>query len=150
MGNCLHDILYLWPDVPDESRTASIIERHNQGGQLDNTDVSKAVEHLKNYVMTLAPVKTYRELPMRMAKDGQIYIGTADLILEFDDKLYLIDYKTYPGRFTEVTDRHNDHYAGIYAGQLNAYSEILESALGKKVAKKMIYYAVLGKIVELV
>ena len=150
MGNCLHDILYLWPDGAEESRIASIIERHNLGGQLDITDVSKAVEHLNNYVMTLAPVKTYRELPMRMAKDGQIYIGTTDLVLEFNDQLYLIDYKTYPGKFTEVTDRNSDHYAGIYLGQLNAYSKILELAMGKKVTKKMIYYSVLGKMVEIV
>ena len=150
MGNCLHDILYLWPDRPDEPRTASIIIRHNLGGQINCDDVMKALDQLKNYVVTLAPVKIHRELPMRMAKDGQIYIGTADLVLEFDDQVYLIDYKSYPGGFTEVTNTQSNHYAGSYAGQLTAYSEILESALGKKVGKKMIYYVVSGKIVELV
>ncbi|MEI6173238.1 MAG: UvrD-helicase domain-containing protein [Bacteroidota bacterium] len=150
MGNCLHDILYLLPDAPDESRIDSIIARHNLSGQIDKTDVTKAVEHLKNFIHALAPVKIHRELPMKMDSGGRIYIGSADLVLEFDDQLFLTDYKSYPGSVTEVTNPHSDHFAGIYSGQMNAYSEILESALGKKVTKKLIYYAVLGKIVEIV
>ncbi|MEI6684476.1 MAG: 3'-5' exonuclease, partial [Bacteroidota bacterium] len=150
MGNCLHDILYLWPDAPDEQRIGAILERHHLAGQLDQADIVKTIGQWKNYLLTLAPKTIHREVPMQMVRAGKVYLGAADLVLEFDDHLVLIDYKSYPGSLAEVTNHRGKHFAGIYSGQLNAYSEILESAMGKKVTKKMIYYSVLGKIVELV
>lgn len=149
LGNCLHDILYLWPTMIDEPKIASIIERHNLEGLIDKTDVSKALDQLRNYIKELAPINIYREMPLQMAKEGKIYLGSADLVLEFDDRLYLIDYKSYPGKVEDIFNPLGNHFAGLYAGQLNSYSEMLESAFNKKVDKKMIYYSVLGKMVEL-
>jgi len=150
MGNCLHDILYIWPDAPDEKRISAILERHHLAGQLDRVDILRAMEQWAQYLQSLTPVNIHREVPLQMVLEEKVYMGSADLVLEFDDHLVLIDYKSYPGSLTEVTNPQGKHFAGIYAGQLNAYSEILESAIGKKVSRKMIYYSVLGKVVELI
>ncbi|MCX6306920.1 MAG: UvrD-helicase domain-containing protein [Bacteroidetes bacterium] len=149
LGNCLHDILYLWPESPGVSKIESMIARHGLAGQADAADVSKALGQLKNYFGALNPVNIYRELPLQMGRDGHVYIGTADLVLEFEDTLHLYDYKSYPGNPGEITNPQSSHYAGSYSGQLDAYAVILEAAFGKKVSKKFICYTVLGKIVEL-
>ena len=46
-----------------------------------------------------------------------------------------------------VLDEESDHYAGWYAGQLDAYTDALE-ACGEKVLKRYIYYPVSGVIAE--
>jgi hypothetical protein len=49
-----------------------------------------------------------------------------------------------------VLNAGKDKFAGRYAGQLNAYARMLEATFaGKKVVKKLIYYTVLGVVVEL-
>lgn len=46
-----------------------------------------------------------------------------------------------------VLDPANEHYAGWYAGQLDAYTNPLEAA-GEKVLHRYIYYPVSGLLVE--
>jgi ATP-dependent helicase/nuclease subunit A len=149
LGNCLHNLLYLWPESIDESRIRTIIARHNFENLIDINSVMSAVTQFKDFISNLAPVYVYREMSMQMGKADNIYIGSADLVLEFNDSLILIDYKSYPGKVADVLDRSGNHFAGKYAGQLDAYAEILESATGKKVSKKLIFYSVLGQIIEL-
>ena len=125
------------------------IERFNFTGAIDVHDLKKGFDLFVGFIKSLKPVKAYRELPLRMGKGDNIIIGTADLVLEFEDGLYLIDYKSYRGGKSNVTDKNDKHFAGIYAGQLKTYAEMLESAMGRKVTRKMIYYPVIGIIVEL-
>ena len=47
-----------------------------------------------------------------------------------------------------VLNEESDHYAGWYAGQLDAYTDALESA-GEKVIKRYIYYPVSGMLCEI-
>jgi ATP-dependent exoDNAse (exonuclease V) beta subunit len=148
MGNCLHDILYLMESKLDEVKVSAIIENFNLTGRIFENEVLKAVANLQVYIQALKPIAIYRELPLRMEKSGSIYIGAPDLVLELTEGLCLIDYKSYPGKTTEILNSESLHFAGIYSGQLDAYSEMLETILGKKVFKKLIYYSVIGKIVE--
>ena len=59
----------------------------------------------------------------------------------------LIDYKTFP-QVEAITNPTSPHFAGYYAGQLNAYANALE-ANGEKVIKRFIYYPVSGMLVEI-
>ena len=59
----------------------------------------------------------------------------------------LIDFKTFP-QAESVTAPTSPHYAGHYAGQLNAYTEALEAA-GENVTAKLIYYPVSGMVVKI-
>jgi|GEM_PF-1484640 len=149
LGNCLHDILYLWPENPGTEKIAAIISRHNLTGQVNAADILHLIEQIAKWVQELNPTNIYRELPMRNRVGESIMVGTADLVLEFDNELLIVDYKSYPGSYTEVITEGGKHFAGIYIGQLDAYADMLEAALCKKVTRKTILYSVLGKIVEL-
>ena len=150
LGNCLHDILYLQPNRTTKEKIGTIVDRHNLTGRVDMNDILEAANQLNGFIIGLKPEATHREMPLRMGKDKHVYAGSADLVLEFSDHLVLIDYKSYPGKVTDILDTSNVHYAGIYSGQLDAYASLLEAAIGKKVKRKLIYYVVMGKIVELV
>lgn len=150
LGNYLHDVFYLLPHLPDEAKIGSIMERHHLTGLIDIKNIATAMAQFKDYIDLQKPLNTYRELSLSMAKDGHMYMGSADLVLEFDDHLTLIDYKTYPGTLQNILDPQGAHYVGNHAGQLDAYAEILETSTGKKVTQKLIYYPVMGKVIELI
>lgn len=70
-----------------------------------------------------------------------------DLVWQTADGDILVDFKTCPMGPTAVLDAESEHYAGRYAGQLNAYQDALEAA-GEKVIKRYIYYPVSGWLAE--
>ena len=59
----------------------------------------------------------------------------------------LVDFKTCPMGADIVRDEKSEHYAGLYGGQLDAYTSALEAA-GETVLARYIYYPVSGLIVE--
>ena len=80
---------------------------------------------------------------------GCITTGIADLVLETNDGLILIDHKTFPGHFeTMALSCDHEHYAGRYLNQLRQYKLMLEKATGNKVVSTLLHYVVQGKIVE--
>jgi len=76
-----------------------------------------------------------------------VVIGSIDYVYCTSEGSILIDFKTFP-QVEAVTDPTSDHFAGYYAGQLNAYATALEAA-GEKVIKRFIYYPVNGMICEI-
>jgi hypothetical protein len=58
-----------------------------------------------------------------------------------------VDFKTNPMGAKSVLEPENEHFAGWYSGQLDAYQNALEAA-GEKVIKRYIYYPVSGLLVE--
>jgi len=148
LGTCLHDILYLGPAVTEE-KVRSILDRHGLTGRVDVQDILTAVADLDRFITSLGPDKIYRELPLRMGKEGHVWTGSADMVLEFPDHLVLIDFKSFPGQVSEILDLGSRHFAGMYEGQMEKYAEMLEAAIGKKVAKKMICYIMNGNLVEI-
>ena len=93
------------------------------------------------------PQAVYHERPFRMQENGSIVIGSIDYVYHTSKGTVLIDFKTFP-QIEAVTDPASSHYAGLYAGQLNAYSAALEAA-GEKVIKRYIYYPVSGMLCEI-
>ena len=80
-------------------------------------------------------------------KDGNVFNGSIDLLWQTAEGDILIDFKTCPMGRQYILDEKSDHYAGWYAGQLDAYTDALETA-GEKVIKRYIYYPVSGLLVE--
>ena len=93
-------------------------------------------------------VKTYHERPFRLEREGQTIVGSIDLVWQTEEGSILIDYKTCPMGATAITNPESEHYAGRYAGQLNAYADAM-SAAGEKVLKRYVYYPVSGLLVEI-
>lgn len=148
LGNCFHSLLYQRLRNAGLFHLESTIERYNQSGMIDIPDLKEGFDLFAGYIQSLEPVAMYREMPLRMGKGSNIIVGTADLVLECKNGIFLIDYKSYPGKLSNVSDPNDEHFAGIYSGQLKTYAEMLEAALGKKVIRKMIYYPVIGVIME--
>lgn len=159
LGNCLHDILYLYignklnKSASDSlNATQKIINNYQMQAIINNEEVLNSIDTLFKYISkTFNPVKWHRELPLECEIEGQLYKGEADLVLETEEGYVLIDYKSYPGSIDKVLDNatSNTVYAGKYAGQLSTYSKMITSITSKKVIKQLIYYTVLGKLVEL-
>jgi len=94
-------------------------------------------------------IKQYPELSMEIEIGNRMAKGEADLVLETNEGLILIDYKSYAGN-DDIKNSSCEYFAGKYSGQLELYAQMLDKTFdSKKVIKKLIYYVVQGKIVEL-
>src|SRR5690606_35343024 len=115
-------------------------------------DKDQFIEHVKKfneYIEThFNIVKQYPEFSIEVNIGDQLARGEADLVLETDKGLVLIDYKSYAGS-DDIIVATCEYFAGKYSGQLDLYAQMLEKTLDdKKVIKRLIYYVVQGRIVE--
>lgn len=154
VGNCIHQIYA----AIEEDRPAykigidEIIDSYGLTAVFDDISLIHAAwENLKNYLTeTFGPaVKTYHERPFRLEKNGQTIIGSIDLVWETEEGGVLLDYKTCPMGIDAIMDSESEHYAGRYAGQLDAYEEALTAA-GEKIIARLVYYPVNGNLVQIV
>jgi len=152
VGDCIHQIFA----GIEESKPAykieldEIIGSYGLKGVL--TDKDAITQAWKNLAMHLtathgAAIKTYHERPFRLERDGQTIVGSIDLVWQTEEGDILVDFKTCPMGPMAVLDSESEHYAGWYAGQLDAYQDALEAA-GEKVLKRYIYYPVSGLLVD--
>ncbi|TXB66156.1 AAA family ATPase [Vicingus serpentipes] len=159
LGNCLHDILYFYlgnklNDITNNSlnNIERIIINYRMDNIINSKDVASSIDLFYDFICKeFKPKEWYRELSLETEINGQVYKGEVDLLLEVSGGFILIDYKSYPGQIERILDRtsvDNSNYAGKYLGQLNTYEKMIEKLTCKKVLKKLIYYTVLGKMVE--
>ena len=101
-------------------------------------------DRLQNWIFnTWSEVKVHREIPIRhRLVNGTLIEGTADLVLETNEGLVIIDHKTFPGNKDQCRRK-----ALEFAGQLDAYVNALETATGKDVIGKYIYFPISGYVV---
>ena len=150
-GTCIHNIFCVLEKSPAVETVEKIIKNHQMEAALPEPgDVLKAWQNLEKFLTDTygAKVATYHELPFKHMHDGQIFNGEMDLVWETDKGVVLVDFKSYPGKNNEVVAKGRDHYAGKYAGQFECYDRALTAA-GKKVLARLVYYHVLGVVVEL-
>jgi ATP-dependent exoDNAse (exonuclease V) beta subunit len=88
------------------------------------------------------PVKLYNELPLMMERDGQLVDGIADLVIEPDHEIILIDYKTFIGDSTQMQWK-----AKTFSGQLKLYMDILQQGFPGKKVRSGIYFVMKGVVV---
>lgn len=152
VGDCIHQIFA----GMEEKRSApgpsagDIIRSYGLEGALTDAEaVSAAWRRLAEYLESEhgEAVRTYHERPFRHEKDGQLTTGSIDLVWQTRKGDILVDFKTCPMGADIVRDEKSEHYAGLYGGQLDAYTSALEAA-GETVLARYIYYPVSGLIVE--
>lgn len=150
VGDCIHNV-YASIESLNKPEVEQVIKSHEMDDVLPNTDeVIRAWENLQSFLKKEygEPIASYHERPFRMLKeDGALVVGSIDYVYQISEGSILIDYKTFP-QVQAVTDSTDNHYAGKYAGQLDAYQDALEAA-GEKVVKRYIYYPVSGLLVEI-
>lgn len=152
VGDCIHQIFA----GIEEARTAykieldEIIDSYGLKEVLvDKEAIILAWKKLSEYLTTNhgAAIKTYHERPFRLERNGQTIVGSIDLVWQTAEGDILVDFKTCPMGPEAVLNAESEHYAGWYAGQLDAYQDALEAA-GEKVIKRYIYYPVSGLLSE--
>lgn len=153
IGTTLHNILAICrPDGRCGEEVASrIIRRHGMESVITSPkQVADTAEWIARSLESLyGPArKVWHERPLRMWRDGQEINGSIDMIWETDRGCVIVDYKSFPGRRSDLLDRENEHYAGHYAPQLNTYAEAMETA-GLTPIDTLVVYVVQGCIVRL-
>lgn len=150
VGDCIHNV-YASIETLNKTEVENVVKSHQMDDVLPNTDeIIHAWDNLQGYLKTEfgEPVASYHERPFRMLKeDGSLVVGSIDYVYKTTEGTVLIDYKTFP-QVQAVTDPTDEHFAGKYAGQLDAYTSALEAS-GEKVIKRFIYYPVSGMLVEI-
>lgn len=154
VGNCIHQIFAGIEGHTSANRIEMDETIRNYGLSAVLTDTDAILSAWKNLYDKLVllhgePVKTYHERPFRMDYDGQTMVGNIDLVWQTQEGDILVDFKNNPMAAKYILDPDNEHFAGWYAGQLNAYQDALKAA-GEKVLQKYIYYPVSGLLVEIV
>ena len=150
VGDCIHNV-YAAIEHLDKQEVEQLIRSHGMNDVLPNADeVIRAWDNLQGFLKKEfgEPVAVYHERPFRqLQENGTVVIGSIDYVYRSSEGDILIDFKTFP-QIEAVTNPTSPHFAGYYAGQLNAYATALE-ANGEKVIKRFIYYPVSGMVVEI-
>ncbi|MBI6121027.1 UvrD-helicase domain-containing protein [Salegentibacter maritimus] len=149
LGNTLHQFLYIKDRTyfkEQVSKSETFIDLGISKEQfIDN------VRSFNEFINSRYNISVqHPELSIEVELENQLANGEADLVLETDKGLILIDFKSYAGN-EDVLNSNCEKYAGKYSGQLDLYARMLEKNLEpKKVVARLIYYVVQGKIVELI
>ena len=152
VGNCIHQIFCgIDQHIDNEQYYKDLIASYGLTTYLkDIPAIKEAWESLTAWLMKQygEAVQIYHERPFTHLKDGQVFTGSIDLVWQTAEGDILIDFKTCPLGHKYILDEDSEHYAGWYAGQLDAYTDALEAA-GEKVIKRFIYYPVSGMLCEI-
>lgn len=155
-GTCIHNIFAVYKPGDDEGNISRTTQTLANFGFADASlshreKLIDAIKWLYDYLTRTYGAATHieKECPLIYPlPSGQVLHGEIDLLWYFkaDDgteRCVLVDYKTFPGRRSELAD----HTAKYYP-QLSAYHAALTAA-GKTVADTLIYYPVQGNIRKL-
>ena len=152
VGNCIHQIYCgIEQNIDNEAYYKDLIASYGLSTYLiDYMGIRKAWDELVKWLIDEygQAINVYHERPFTHLKDGQVFTGSIDLVWQTAEGDILIDFKTCPLGHKFILNEESDHYAGWYAGQLDAYTDALEAA-GEKVIKRFIYYPVSGMLCEI-
>lgn len=152
VGNCIHHIFRLCEDeFAEPAKVTSIISSYGLSSTLcDVGEIEASWCRLLHFIRERhgAFSELGHERPFIMHREGKVYSGSIDLTVTVKDGIVLIDYKTCPLGNDRILNEENEHFAGLYGGQLDCYRLALQNS-GHRVVATYVYYPVSGLIVEL-
>lgn len=154
-GDCIHHIFAVCNQGDEEGNIRKAERTLNSFGIGDPTAATKVAACIDKLYVWLEKeygkaVSVDRELPFRYTDDsGNVFSGNMDMVWNTADGCVLVDYKTFSGQKEEVEKSDSKFWAGHYASQQSVYSSAL-SREGHKVLAKLLFYPILGVVVELV
>lgn len=152
VGNCIHQIFCgIEEHIDNDVYYTDLIDSYGLKTFLvDHKAIRNAWEKLVCWLTEQygKAVNVYHERPFTQTKDGQVFTGSIDLVWQTAKGDVLIDFKTCPLGQDYILNSESEHYAGWFAGQLDAYTDALEAA-GENVIKRFIYYPVSGTLCEI-
>ena len=157
-GTCIHNIFAVYdPNLSHEEKVEVATNIRNGNNMYEviskPEEVINSIEHLYTWLEgTYGKASSIKhEVPFIQPLPGQVVHGEIDLLWMLNDhECVLIDFKNFPGDKATITNPNpkNEHYAGLYASQLKAYREVLQTS-GLTVRDTLIYYSVMGCVVRL-
>ena len=149
IGNFIHHLMYLWND--DENIVALIENLAKEYGVSVNVKLLlDAIRKFWNCLEEKYGMATSieREVPFTLRMDdGRIAHGEIDLVYRTETGDVLIDYKTYQGAVSHLTEEGHKFNAMKYSGQIELYRNAL-SCRGRIIRDNLICYMSLGTIIR--
>ena len=156
VGTCIHNIFAAFdPESPRMNMVqmaAGTIERHGLKAVLTNPDaIISSIETLYRFLADAygEAVKIEHEFPFRELRNGQMTIGSIDLVWYItSDECVLVDFKNLPHADRNVLNPADNRFLGHYAPQQRAYRDALTRG-NLRVKASLIYLAMQGKVIRL-
>ncbi len=148
VGEAVHAFLAAdLPGLQDATRTEmarELLSGWDVAEFLEPSSLLQAGNALRSWIEKEWPAATWRrEWPVAQWLDGGTVLGgRADLVLELDDAVVVVDHKSFPGTREQGVAR-----AAHFAGQLRSYGEAVSAATGKRVTGTYVHLPVLGVVV---
>ena len=146
IGNFIHHVMCLWNG--DEKLIEDLAAEYSV--QVDAKNVASSVNKFMSWMKETYGEATgiYKEMPFSFVNDkGQTINGEIDLVYSTAQGDVLVDYKTYQGALSDITDKDSDFSASKYSGQISLYEEALKLK-GSSIRARIICYMSLGAIVS--
>jgi ATP-dependent exoDNAse (exonuclease V) beta subunit len=118
-----------------------VLDRWDLGESVDPEELAMAGRNLLSWLDARYPdCRREVEWPLQVrVAGGTVIEGVADLVLETEEGLVVIDHKSFPGTQDQARARAREH-----AGQLGAYAEALTLATGMPIRECWIHLPLRG------
>ena len=146
-GTFIHQLMCASHAGMSEQETRSLITRLAVNYEIPvvnfEASFAKQVHDFLQWIdSNYKPVRIHKELPLMMESGEQFIYGIADLVIETENQVILIDYKTFNGNEQSLRWK-----AGTFSGQLKIYQDILRKHYPDKKVLAGIYFVMAGRIV---
>ncbi len=156
VGTCIHNIFAAYDPTAARAESVKIatqtIERHSLKDVLTSPEaVISSIESLCGFLAKTygKAVRIEHELPFRELRDGQMTIGSIDLVwFTSETECVLVDFKNLPHADRDVLNPESKRFLGHYAPQQRAYRDALTRG-GLTVYASLIYLSMQGKVIAL-
>ncbi len=148
-GDAVHAFLAAdRPTLPTAEREAlarEILRRFEVSGTIEAPRLREISDRLICWIDSSWPGSVLRrEWPLlHRLPSGTVLRGIADLVVETEGGVVLIDHKTFPGDRQRAVAR-----AGEYAGQLSAYADALKAARTAPLVGALIHLPISGLVCQ--
>ena len=153
-GDCIHHIFANCTPSEHEKNLKFAVSTFN-GFNIQESDAPEiAVTCIESFfgwlTNTYGPATSLeRELPFQYTDaKGQVFSGNMDLVWRTANGCVLVDYKTFPGKRSDLFNKENNHWAGKYASQLSVYSDAIIAYGWGKPIDCLLFYPVEGLIIR--
>lgn len=150
IGSCIHDIFCILEKNKTPEVCERIVEAYELKDVLNNpAAIIKAWDNLADFLKKEygEEKSSAHELNFTHNFDGHIVNGSIDYVYRTSKGTVLIDFKTFPGKESDILNE-GKHCAANYSGQFLCYQKALE-ANGETVIARLVYYPVGGLVVAL-
>ena len=142
LGNAFHQYLAFG------GKPEALVQAYGLSNTLFPETLRTSAERLDNWIRSRWPegIARHNELPLQWRMENRLIRGIADMVLENEEALWLLDHKSFPGSQNQLADHITEK---AYPGQLWYYKAALEAATGKPVRGVFLHFPLSAAMVEI-